>query len=351
MSRSKTSSRSRLLRASAALGAAVAFALLIGACGSDDDAVEQLFSPTGNRLDVYDLETDASTTLIAAEQNTVNGQVCLLPDGNGSFLMGEDTNQPDPPGTDGDRQGWGIFTKDGKLERKILEPEADNEPDQIEPYGCGFDDDNRLFTTDIGDTGFSGTNGKLMVFFPPDYEESCILDNTIKVAGGIAIDNDGYVYVPETVPPGQVLRWGPQFPANADECDTVTPERSVFIEDPDMGTPMGIVRAPNGNWYISSVLIPASIREYDPEGNFVRVILEPDAGGNPAGIAIDSEGTVYYADLALEEKPPPQFFGPADGEGTVRKITFDADGNPQPPVIIGDGLDYPDAVTVVEVEP
>jgi hypothetical protein len=327
---------------------ATAITVLVGGCGDDSgnggETVEQLFSPTGNRLDVYDIETGAMSTLIPAEQNTVNGQACLLPDGDGRFLMGEDTNQEN-----GDRQGWGIFLPDGTFERKILEPESANEPEQIEPYGCGFDAEERLFTTDVGSGDFDSTDGKLIIFFPPDYETACVLATDIKVAGGIAIDDEGYVYVPETVPPGHVLRWGPDFPSNADECDSVQPERTVFIEDPDMGTPMGIVRAPNGNWYVSSVFVPPTVREYDADGNFVRVIAEGDDIGNPAGISIGADGTLFYADLGLVQEPG-ELPGPGDGTGTVRKITFDADGNPQSPVIMGEGLDYPDAVSVLEVE-
>jgi sugar lactone lactonase YvrE len=318
--------------------------LFLFACGEDEGGRfgdrEVLLSPQANQLDVYDLETDEKTVLIAAEDNTVNGQVCALPDGSGRFLLGEDTGQET-----GARQGWGIFSPEGELQDKILEPETPNEPEQVEPYGCGFDAEGRLFTSDIGDTGFDSTNGKLIVFFPPDYDSACVLDANIRVAGAIAVDDDGSVLITESVPPGRVLRFSPPFPAGEDECDSVTPEKTTFIEDPDMGTPLGIVRAPNGNWYVSSVFVPTTIREYDATGAFVRTIAEGGDIGSPAGLAVDSNGTLYYADLAIEVSGDD--IGPADGEGTVRRIRFDENGKPLPPEVIGSGLDYPDAVAVL----
>lgn len=304
---------------------------------------EKLYSPQDNQLDVYDLVTGDVTVLIPAERNTVNGQTCLLPDGSGSFLLGEDTGQT------AERAGWGIFSPEGTLLRKIPEPLSPEEAEQPEPFGCGFDDQGRLFVTDVGTGNFGFADGKLILFFPPDYEDFCLLETTLRTAGTVAIDAEGSVYVTETVPPGRVLRFSPPFPAGPDECDTTPLNKSTFIEDPDnLQTPFGIVQAPNGNWYVSNVLLPAPvIIEYDANGNFVRIIVAADTGGTPAGLALASDGTLYYADLAIVERPPPQFFGPAGGEGTVRRVTFDEDGNPSLPEIIGSGLSFPDAVSVL----
>jgi sugar lactone lactonase YvrE len=328
-----------LIALTAALG--VGLAALSACDGGGSKTVEVLFSAQANELDLYDLRTDEMTVLIPAERKNVNGQACLLPDGDGKFLMGEDTGQ-----RDGARQGWMIFSADGQPGTKIEEPEAANEPDQIEPYGCAFDKEKRLFTSDIGDTDFDSQNGKLIVFFPSDYQASCLLDTTIRVAGAVAIDEDGSVLLTESVPPGRVLRFSGPFPNDAGECDTVKPAKETFIEDPEVGTPLGIARAPGGGWYISSVFVPPAIREYDHGGTFVRVIAEGDDIGNPAGIAVAEDGTIYYADLGLTVSETG--IGPESGKGTVRKITFDADGDPQAPVIIGSNLDYPDAVSILE---
>ena len=127
---------SGLLIRTAALVALGAGLLLAASCddGGGSKQVEKLFSPQNNELDVYDLETGEMTVLIPSEQNNVNGQVCMLPDGSGNFLMGEDTNQ-----NTGARQGWGIFSPEGDLLQKILDPETPGEADTPEPYGCAFD--------------------------------------------------------------------------------------------------------------------------------------------------------------------------------------------------------------------
>jgi len=337
--------RLQLLLLSALLACAAALA---AACGDDDAGgeakvtVETLFGAQGNELVVYDVETNAPTVLIPATQNTVNGQICAVPDTDGHFLMGEDTEQEN-----GVRQGWGEFDAAGKLVAKYLEPISANEPDQIEPYGCVFDEEGRLFTSDIGDTNFDSTNGKLILFFPPDYETSCTLASDIRVAGQLALDDDGGILVTESVPPGKVLRFSAPFPEHSDEC-AIKPTRETFIEDQEMGTPMGIARAANGNWFVSSVYVPTTIREYTTEGVFVRTIVQGTDVGNPAGIAVDSQGTLYYADLGIEVADGG--IGPASGKGTVRKVEFDAAGNPLAPVVIADGYDYPDAVAILEVE-
>ena len=307
-------------------------------------STEKLLAPQANQLDVYDLATGEMTVLIPTERYNVNGQACLLPDGSGNFLMGEDKGQPEL------RAGWGIFSPDGTMVQKIEEPITPDEAEQPEPFGCGFDSEARLFVTDVGTGNFGFSDGKLIVFFPPEYETFCLLDTTLRTAGTIAIAEDGSVYIPESVPPGEVLRFSPPFPTGPDECDSVPPNRSTFIDGgPALQTPFGIVQAPNGNWYVSSVLLPEPmINEYDPDGNFVRTIVAGGTGGTPAGLALASDGTLYYADLAIVERPGAAVpFGPAAGEGTVRRVTFDENGTPSLPEIIGSGLNFPDAVSVV----
>ena len=302
---------------------------------------EKLFSPQDNQLDVYDLSTGEVTRLIQAGVNDVNGQACLHPDGSGNFFLGDDTRQPE------ERAGWGLFSPEGVMLRKIPEPESTGEAKQPEPYGCAVDAEGRLFVTDVGAGAFGPQDGKLILFFPPDYESSCFLDTTLKIAAAMAIDEGGNVYVSESTPPGRVLRYSPPFPSGPDDADRIRINKTTFIEDPNLKTPMGIARAPNGNWYVSSVFIPPLINEYDGHGNFVRTILQKGAGGNPAGLAVDSQGTLYYADLGLGPRPDSDRIGPVRGKGTVRKVTFDRDGTASAPEILGDGLTFPDAVSIL----
>ncbi len=302
-------------------------------------STEKLLAPQGNQLDVYDLATGGMTVLIPTERYNINGQACVVPDSSGNFLMGEDKGQPEL------RAGWGIFSPDGTMVQKIEEPVTPGEADQPEPFGCGFDSEERLFVTDVGSGSFEAAEGKLIVFFPPAYDTFCVLETELRVAGTVAIDASGSVYVPETAG-GQVQRWAGPFPTSDTECEDVQPVRTTFIDVPEIRTPFSLTAAPNGNWYLSSVFLPTAIREYDADGNFVRTIIEGEDIGNPAGLAVASDGTIYYADLGLRQEPG-ELPGPVAGEGTVRRVTFDENGTPSLPEIIGSGLNFPDAVSVV----
>jgi len=315
------------------------------ACGgSGGKKVEKLYSTQNEELDVYDLSTGEMTVLIPVT-GWVNGPTCVVPDGSGSILMAEDKNEEK-----GVKSGWSIFSSDGKFERKIPEPASPkNEPKSLDPMGCAFDNEQRLFVTDVGEESFTGASGKLILFFPPDYTTYCILSDTLRTAGSVAIEDSGNVLVAETAG-GEVLRFSQPFPKDSDGCDTTPINKSTFIKDPNVVTHAGIARAPNGNWYVSSVFAPTAINEYDKDGKFVRAIASGDTIGNPEGIAVDSNGTIYYADLGLVQDKDHPLPHPGKDKGTVRKVTFDAAGNPQAPVIMGKGLNFPDGVGVIKTK-
>jgi hypothetical protein len=155
----------------------------------------------------------------------------------------------------------------------------------------------------------------------------------------------------------------PTGPTAADGCgrtdgtgaplaDAVT--KRVFIEaDARLVSPAGLVASPAGGWYVSSPL-SGTIAEHDASGAFVRVILEPPDGetvgpepltnGSPIGLAIGSDGTLYYADLGLVLGE--DGLGPGTATGNVRRIRF-VDSEPQPPEVIETGIFYPDALPVM----
>jgi hypothetical protein len=351
---------------------------VVAAFRSCDEAV-LLYSPEGNRLRRYDLDTIDNPPLVedilieraSMDPNgrDINGQVCPLPDGSGRFIAGEDTGQPTPPA------GWGVFDPDGTQVGKLTATYLAAVPD---PFGCAFDPQGRLFTTELGDPGIGTSNGQLIMWFPP-YDEFpgppgaypgtnepstnfCKIATDIGTASSVAVDEQGRVYVAS---PGsfRVLRYLPPFPTSLDPgggceasdglgspmAESVTME--IFVFDPvNVTTPAGITRARNGNWFIASVLTGV-IGEYYPNGTFVRRVLSPPPGetglplstGHPQGLAVDCEGNLHYADMDLSENGG---IGPGP-DGKVRRISFDAAGNPQPPVIIKDGLDFPDGLGIL----
>ena len=96
------------------------------------------------------------------------------------------------------------------------------------------------------------------------------------------------------------------------------------------------------------------IAEFTPAGKFVRDILKPPAGeklgakpystGTPLGIGVAPDGSVYYADIGIVATP--ESIGPGDGTGHVRRIAFDASGNPKPPETMDQGLAFPDGIGI-----
>ena len=73
--------------------------------------------------------------------------------------------------------------------------------------------------------------------------------------------------------------------------------------------------------------------------------LPPHRYGTPQGLAVDSQGTLYYADLDLQREG---LLGLDTGpDGKVWRIRFDADGTPQTPQRILDGLSFPDGLGVL----
>ncbi|HSP97837.1 MAG TPA: hypothetical protein VL049_11410, partial [Candidatus Dormibacteraeota bacterium] len=252
----------------------------LAGCGGGP-AGEVLFSPQNNELDEYDLASGAVTATVPSTHAHINGQVCLLPGGAGSYVAGEDTGQPAV------RPGWGIFSADGTFLQKITLPAFANESTTPDPLGCVVDADGRLFGTAIGTPG--GGDGHLVVFFPPDYATSCTLDSDLQTPGLMTSDDAGNVYVAESGPPGKVERYAPPFPANAGECATVPPTKTPFIAYSDAVASLGVTRGRGGHFFVSQVVgldgNPSGIREHAADGTFILEILPAGDWGNPAGMA------------------------------------------------------------------
>jgi hypothetical protein len=125
-----------------------------------------LYFAEGNRLRRIDLRSVDEPQLMedtlidradsGPRGRDVNGIVCHVPGGNGAFVMGEDSGQPSPPA------GWGVFDRDGNQIGKLTSTYYTEQP---EPFGCAFDADGRLFTTEVGDR-VGNLNGQLILWFP-----------------------------------------------------------------------------------------------------------------------------------------------------------------------------------------
>jgi sugar lactone lactonase YvrE len=358
---------------------AIGLAVLVWASSAWADV---LYSPEGNRLHRYDIESLKNPPLRqdvfieAADDDpqhgrNINGMICTVPDGTNRFISGEDTGQPVI------KPGWGVFDPDGtqvgKLTATYFLPQGD-------PFGCAFDSQGRLFTTEIGNSANGEPNGQLIMWFPPydtfpgapgtypNEEHSnnfCKISSTLGTVTSIAIDEQDRVYVTtargsNVTPSGAVIRFSPPFPTSPDAaggCGTVdvlgspvadNAQAEAFVRSSHVITPSGIARARNGNWYVAAVLT-GTIAEFDQTGTFVRTIVAPPSPtipsptGNPQGLAVDSDGDLYYADLNLISDA--SGIGPGDN-GSVRWVHFDAAGNPSDPMIIREHLAFPDALGI-----
>jgi len=351
------------------------FLASVWACSdSDSEPSVIVFSGEANRLNAYDAESLAKQTVIPSRRDDpesgrdINAQICFFPDGSRRFIAGEDTGQPNPP------QGWGVFQLHGSRVGELsatqigkLSPTYQNSLDNAENYGCGFLSDGRLLTTDEGNQASGPNNGQLIIWFPPfdrsaEEQRYCKLDVTIGTAGGILVDPSDRIYV-ASARGGGILRYTGPFPTSNDAAggcgrkdDTGAPladhlSRESFISDPtNVPTCGSIVQTPSGTFYVASVL-NGVIAEFDAEGRFLRRILDPPTStlpiptGTPYGIALDSRGTLYYADIGLTISEGE--FGPGRNLGTVRRIRFE-NGNPLPPETIDTGLNFPDGMGVLE---
>lgn len=377
-------------------GAAVLLPLValgcIAACSDDSGprftAAEVVFSPEGNNLWAYAADAPFEAQKVIAANHTfdgspgdpdgwdINGQVCFFRRGRDTFMVtGEDTGQPDPPA------GWGIFRLDGRAVGDFsaervgrLVPTYQLTEDQPDPFGCGVLSDGRIVTTDIGNTEAGGATGQLVVWFPPfdRYEVPfCKVDVDIATAQQVWVGSDDAVYLTSPRPTNDastansgVFRYVdlPTSPDATGGCsrrdasgaplaDRVAREKVLGGGADGLATPSGIVGAPDGHFFVSSV-ITGVINEYDADWRYLRTVLAPPAGesigatsfstGTPLGLALGRDGTLYYADIGIVLRNGS--FGPGRRNGSLRRILLGEGEPPGPPETMAAGLQFPDCL-------
>jgi sugar lactone lactonase YvrE len=303
-----------------------------------------------------------------------NGQICE--DAEGNRIWGEDSGQSSDDPAVFAYAGWGVFDGDYNQVGKLT-PTHVSTTDQSEPFGCGLarDGSGRLFTTEVGSQSVGATSGQLIIWFPdPDRgfrvwpgnvpaseypnanfsDNYCKLADDLSTASSIWVDADNNVYV-GNAGNGTVVVFKPPFPTGPDAAGgcsgtdgftgapMVDPgqgdplDREVFIEQGKIFSPSGIVQSPvTGNWYVSGVF-DGKILEFSPDGKTLyQTILDPAdndppenplapgglplSSGNPYGLALDAEGTLYFTDMHLTGSLPK--VGPASGKGKLWRIRF-----------------------------
>jgi hypothetical protein len=305
----------------------------------------------------------------------VNGQICFDPQHPGRFVAGEDTFQ-----TTTGHPGWGIFQLSGNEVGKLsarelgkLVPTYQKSNDNPENYGCGFLGDGRILTVDVGNQAEGTGDGQLIVWFPPFESRTvkyCKVEVHLATGQGILVDGES-VFVSQARPPkAGVYRYrSGAFPTSdtpSGGCDGKDPtgaplatnvQGKMFIkplEGNTVVTPAGIAKSADGKIYVASVF-NGVIAQFTGDGKYVRDILHPPKGdtlgakpystGTPLGIGVAPDGSVFYADIGIVVSD--KGVGPGDGEGHVRRIAFDAAGNPQPPEIMDSNLAFPDGIGIL----
>jgi hypothetical protein len=373
-----------------------------------------VFNGEGNRLNAYDHATGRKQTVIwsasdpdrgdGREHRDLNAQICFHEhDGRTFFIAGEDTGQ----GGEGGDPGWGWFELTGERvqdlrtqQRGKLVPTYSNEMDNPENYGCGFLDDGRLLTGDVGDQlPQAPATGQLILWFPDEngggFDEGftidgnipqpsniayCKIDNAIATSGGVLVDRgnpstaaDDAVYIASARPGLPSLDWGIFRYTGIGQVDGCANPDRPLVDVPDSGvrkelfirgglfgiTPSAIAPSGHGTFYVSSVF-DGNVGEFRRNGTFKRHVAgtppfspialplgqvtgflpEPLLVGTPFGIGVTPDGTIYYAEIGV--------LGPGPARpGHVMRVRFNSLGLPLPPEIVDSGLDFPDGIGVL----
>ena len=195
----------------------------------------------------------------------------------------------------------------------------------------------------------------------------CKLATDLGTAGGVAVDAQGRIYVGPVVRTADrpLLAAVPDRPDAAGGCggtdatgaplaDAVQREVFATAGRRACSPSPGLAIAPNGNLYAAErVHRPhRRVRPRRPSRaahpRAADATLADRRPATPRASPSGADGTLYYADLDLLGTLPDVGPGP---NGKVWRIRFDADGDPQPPEIVREGLAFPDGVALFPGNP
>src|SRR5262249_45752507 len=165
---------------------------------------------------------------------------------------------------------------------------------------------------------------------------------------------DGSVLVPESgrSSGGVVSKFTAPFPLPSGSDCSYTGTKQAFIQDTGSFVPISIARrpTPSGDKWVVGNVVPPAISEYNLDGSFSRPLATEQPTPGVAGVAVDANGNVYWANLGLA--PCDTILCPVDGLGTLWKLSFDpVTDTPLAPVLLEQGLTYPDGVAIADPLP
>jgi hypothetical protein len=256
-----------------------------------------------------------------------NGQLCVVPDGSGRFVVGYNPTLASqhnpgskkpykaPPVGEAlyDRHGHftgrtlflpGPYKLPGQRVGGDIPPDTSKQPPTFNENGtftgCVFDAHRNLFASDLGTAQGQfppPDSGRLIEWFAPDYRRGCVVDGPteggvgphhvdgtggLRQPGDLALDTNGDLMVPEAgtvdaagLPAGRVLRFDhASLPRRASECpDELYPRTklrtSVFFQGglAELPFPLSIARDPACNcWAIASTIGDPAIVWFTSDG-------------------------------------------------------------------------------------
>ena len=374
------------------LGYVVSAVLLASCSDSSSGKQEGVFAYWDNNEEEDALLPDGELKQLVPPWDP-NGQMCIFRDGSGRFATPYDPTLPsqhnpgglkpyhDPPiGLDvwdqhGNFTGQTIFVPGpyalpGSTIGGDIPPDATGNFNNDGTYtGCAFDSAGRLFAADLGSAQGSSASpdqGRIVEWFPPDYQSYCIIDGPteggvgphhVDGTGGLrnpgifATDESDNLYVPESGN-GRVLRYAatalPRSVADCGPDGLLSPPaaRVPFITGTG-GVPGGIARDPTCDcWAVSNILGSPAVGFFDNDGQPTAVKGSIPAGPyNPFGVAVTPGGDLFFVDISLSCDA--NGCNTVDYGGGVFRVTFQG-GVPSAPERIIGGLDFPTSVTVCD---